>query len=232
MAGRTQRVALADFAVPQFPLGQRRLLQRFLHPSYRSPLLDEELGGRHYRTNPEGQLYVDQNLDTYSVEYTFADGGKMYMDGRCMYGCEPIYSSYVHGAKGLAIASKFSDCGLPSSIFTGQNAQHSKQVWSSNVPSGEQDPYINEWNDLMDAIRNDKKYSEVKRGVEASVTTSMGRMAAHTGQEISFDDMLNCEHEFAPGLDQLTMSSASPLKAGPDGKYPVPMPGITKKREY
>jgi hypothetical protein len=196
------------------------------------PIKAQALGGRHYRTNPEGQLYVDQNLDTYSVEYTFADGGKMYMDGRCMYGCEPIYSSYVHGAKGLAIASKFSDCGLPSSIFTGQNAQHSKQVWSSNVPSGEQDPYINEWNDLMDAIRNDKKYSEVKRGVEASVTTSMGRMAAHTGQEISFDDMLNCEHEFAPGLDQLTMSSASPLKAGPDGKYPVPMPGITKKREY
>ena len=84
----------------------------------------------------------------------------------------------------------------------------------------------------MDAIRNDKPYNEAKRGVEASLVSSMGRMAAHTGQEITFEDMLNCEHEFAPDVDKLTMDSAAPLKAGKDGKYPMPMPGITKKREY
>jgi hypothetical protein len=72
----------------------------------------------------------------------------------------------------------------------------------------------------------------VKRGVEASVVTSMGRMAAHTGQEITFDEMLNCEHEFAPGLDKLTASTPAPLLPGPNGRYPVPMPGITVKREY
>jgi len=60
----------------------------------------------------------------------------------------------------------------------------------------------------------------------------MGRMAAHTGQEISFEDMLNCDHEFAPGLDKLTMTSPAPLVAGADGKYPVPMPGISRKHEY
>lgn len=196
------------------------------------PVKAQALGGRHYKTDPDGQSYVDQNFDTYSVEYTFADGAKMYMDGRCMYNCNPIYSSYAHGAKGLAIVSKYSDCGMPSTIFKGQNPSRSNMLWSSTVGPGEQDPYLNEWNDLMDAIRNDKPYSEVKRGVEASVVTSMGRMAAHTGQEITFDDMLNCEHEFAPGLDQLTMESPSPLTAGPDGKYPVPMPGITRTREY
>jgi len=62
--------------------------------------------------------------------------------------------------------------------------------------------------------------------------TSMGRMAAHTGQEITFEDMLNCDHEMAPGLDKLTSDSPAPLKAGPDGRYPVPMPGIVTKREY
>ena len=60
----------------------------------------------------------------------------------------------------------------------------------------------------------------------------MGRMAAHTGQEITYDDMLNCEHEFAPEVDKLTLSSAAPLVADKDGKYPAPMPGITQKREY
>ena len=62
----------------------------------------------------------------------------------------------------------------------------------------------------MDAIRNDKPYNEAERGVEASLVTSMGRMAAHTGQEITFEDMLNCEHEFAPDVDKLTMDFPRP----------------------
>jgi len=60
----------------------------------------------------------------------------------------------------------------------------------------------------------------------------MGRMAAHTGQEITFDDMLNCDQEFAPGVDKLTMDSPAPLPANSEGKYPQPMPGITRKHEY
>ena len=60
----------------------------------------------------------------------------------------------------------------------------------------------------------------------------MGRMAAHTGQEITLDEMMNCEHEFAPGIDKLTLDSESPLKANKDGKYPIPLPGLVKNREY
>jgi predicted dehydrogenase len=196
------------------------------------PIKAQALGGRHYKTDPEGKPYVDQNFDTYSVEYTFADGSKMYMDGRCENGCNDIYSSYAHGSKGNAIISKFSDCGFPSSTFTGQNPQRSKMIWTSpNIP-GQQDPYENEWNDLVDAIRNDKPYSEVKRGVEASLVSSMGRMAAHTGQEITYDDMLNCDQEFAPGADKFAMDSPAPLAADKDGRYPQPTPGITRKHEY
>ena len=84
----------------------------------------------------------------------------------------------------------------------------------------------------MTAIRGDKPYNEAKRGVEASLVTSMGRMAAHAGQEITFDEILNSNHEFAPGLDKLTETSPAPLVAGADGKYHVPMPGITTKTEY
>lgn len=196
------------------------------------PIKAQALGGRHYKHNPEGLPYVDQNFDAYNVEYTFDDGSKMYMDGRCMNGCNDIYSSYAHGSKGMAIVSKSSDCGAPSMTFKGQNPQRSNMIWTSKVAPDQQDPYQNEWNDLMDAIRNDKPYSEAKRGVEASLVSSMGRMAAHTGQEITFEDMLNCEHEFAPDVDKLAMNSAAPLQADKDGKYPMPMPGITKKREY
>ena len=196
------------------------------------PIKAQAVGGRHYRTSVEGKPYIDQNFDSYSVEYTFADGAKMYMDGRCINGCNDIYSSYAHGSKGMAIVAKANDCGGPSMTFKGQNPQRSNMIWTSKVDPSEADPYQNEWNDLMAAIRNDKPYNEARRGVEASLVTSMGRMAAHTGQEITFEDMLNCAHEFAPGLDKLTMTSAAPLKADAEGKYPIPTPGIVRDREY
>ncbi len=105
-------------------------------------------------------------------------------------------------------------------------------LWESKVPAGEDNPYQNEWNDLVDAIRNDKPYNEVKRGVEASLVTSMGRMAAHTGKEVTFEQMLNCEHEMAPGVDKFTVDSPAPVQADANGKYPVPQPGIVTDREY
>lgn len=196
------------------------------------PVKAQAVGGRHYKTNPNGEPFVDQNFDSYSVEYTFADGSKFLMDGRCINGCVPIYSSYAHGTKGNAIISKANDCGLPSSTYHGQSPDPDKQIWVSRVKPEERDPYTNEWNALMDAIRNDKPYNEVKRGVEASVTTSMGRMAAHTGQEITFDQMLNHDHEYAPGADTMTMDSPAPVRANAEGRYPIPMPGVVKDREY
>ena len=196
------------------------------------PIKAHALGGRHYRQSPEGITYVDQNFDTYSVEYTYADGSKFILDGRCIMGCNDIYSSYAHGSKGMAIVSKSGDCGMPSSTYKGQNPTRSNLLWESKVNRDERNPYQNEWNALVDAIRNDKPYNETERGVRTSLVTSLGRMAAHTGQEITYDEILNCDHEMAPGLDKLTMDSPAPLQAGPDGKYPVPQPGITKQREY
>jgi len=196
------------------------------------PVKAQALGGRHYKTNPQGEPYVDQNFDSYSVEYTFADGSKMYMDGRCINGCNDIYSSYAHGSKGMAVVSHSNDCDPPSRIFKGQNPQRPNMLWESKVKPDERNPYENEWNDLMDAIRNNKPYNEAERGVKASLVTSMGRTAAHTGQEITFEDMLNSEHEYAPDVDKLTMTSPAPLRADKDGRYPKPMPGIVRDREY
>ncbi len=191
------------------------------------PVKAHAIGGRHYRGD-----YVDQNFDSYSVEYTFEDGSKFIMDGRCMVGALPIYSSYAQGTKGNAILAHDGDCGLPSSLHTGMKANRGNAIWTSEVAPDERDPYQNEWNALIDAIRKDKPHNEAKRGVEASIATSMGRMAAHTGQEITWDEMLNCDHEFAPGVDKLTMNSPAFLRSDKDGKYPVPRPGLNKTHEY
>jgi len=162
----------------------------------------------------------------------FADGGKFIMDGRCINDCKEIYSSYAHGSKGSAIISSGGDCGLPSSIYKGQNQDPANRIWESNVPGGEQDPYLNEWNDLIDAIRNDKPYNEVERGVYASAVSSLGRKAAHTGQEITLEEFMKSDQEYAPGVDKWTMDSPAPLVADANGKYPIPEPGLKGQSEF
>jgi predicted dehydrogenase len=190
------------------------------------PIKAQASGGRHYRGN-----YIDQNFDTYSVEYTFKDGAKLFLEGRCIDGCHQQFASFAHGSKGSAIISSNSHTPAKSRIFKGQDVtKFSDTVWKG--PRQEPDPYQLEWDDLLDAIRQDKPYNEVKRGAEASLVTAMGRMAAHTGQVITYEDMLNCEQEFAPQVDQLTLESQAPIIPGPDGRYPVPEPGIKKNREY
>jgi len=196
------------------------------------PIKAQALGGRHYRNSPQGNPCVDQNFDSYSVEYSFADGARLILDGRCVAGAQQIYSSYAHGTKGSAIVSRAGDCGMPSSTYKGQNPDRAKMIWKSKVADDQRNPYRNEWNDLLDAIRNDKPYNELERGVKASLVSSLGRIAAHTGKELTLEKLLNSDHEYAPGVDKLTMDSPAPLLAGPDGKYPIPLPGIVTKREY
>jgi predicted dehydrogenase len=196
------------------------------------PVKAQALGGRHYRQTPDGKPCVDQNFDSYAVEYTFLDGAKLFMDGRCMAGATSIYNSYVHGTKGSAIASNGGDCGSPSSTFKGQSPDRAQKTWQSEIPPGQGNPYGNEWNDLVDAIRNNKPYTEVERGVQASLVSSLGRYAAHTARETTLEELLNSDHEYAPGADKFTMDSPAPLQAGADGKYPITQPGLNVKREF
>ncbi len=191
------------------------------------PVKAQALGGRNYRGD-----YVDQNFDSYAVEYTYPDGAKLFFDGRTMPGCLNKMSSVVHGSKGSAIVSTSGHTPGKVRTFKGQLQDRKDVMWA--FPQPEKNPYQLEWDDLVDAIIHDKSYNEVPRGVEASLVTSMGRMAAHTGQEITFDQMLNCPQEFAPGIADFTFESAAPVQPDNEGNgtYPIPMPGINKDFEY
>jgi predicted dehydrogenase len=190
------------------------------------PVQAKASGGRHYRGD-----FIDQNFDTYSTEFTFADGSKFFLEGRTIAGCHNEFASYAHGSKGSAIISSAGHAPCGAKIFKGQDVTKRQDiVWKG--PDKELNPYQLEWDDLIEAIRSDKPYSEVERGAKASLVTSMGRMAAHTGKIITYDEILNSDHEFAPQLAELKMDSPAPLQLLPNGKYPVPQPGITTKREF
>jgi predicted dehydrogenase len=189
------------------------------------PVKAHAIGGRHYRGNN-----VDQNLDTYGVEYTYPDGTKLFYDGRQMPNCYSEFASYAHGTKGAAVISTSAHTPGKVRTYKGHNMTDDELLWA--FPQPEPNPYQMEWDDLIEAIRQDKPYNEAKRGAEASLVTSMGRMAAHVGRIVTYDEILNSDHEFAPDADKLTADGPAPLLLQDDGTYPSPMPGLKTKREY
>ena len=70
----------------------------------------------------------------------------------------------------------------------------------------------------MEAIRKDTPHNEVERGAKASLVTAMGRMAAHTGQVITWEMALNSKEDLTPPRYAM----------GPLPTPPVAVPGQTK----
>jgi predicted dehydrogenase len=196
------------------------------------PIQAEGAGGRHYHTTPKGEPSVDQNFDTYSVEYTFKDGTKLMLEGRTMAGCRKRFASYIHGSKGSGVISSNSHTPARPRLYKGHNFAKADEIWHFGKGDGkdEPNPYDLEWDHLLTAIREGRPYNEVQRGVEASLVTAMGRMAAHTGQVITRDHIFNypAEMALAPHVDKVALDLPAPVVAGPDGKYPAPQPGKTR----
>ncbi len=200
------------------------------------PVEARAAGGRHYHDH-SGGIDVDQNFDVYEVEYTFADGAKLWLHGRCMKDCEQEFASYAHGTKGSAVISVNGHWRSHAHAFKSQRCRYTRKrqpdsIWQCGEEKDSDNPYRVEWDDLLQAIREDKPYSEVERGAMASVVTAMGRKAAHTGRTVTLKDMLADAHEFAPEVDRLKMDSPAPLLASADGTYPTPQPGRKKDREF
>ena len=183
------------------------------------PVSAQAMGGRCYEQ-------AGSQFDHYTVEYTFADGTKMFAFSRHMNGCWETYSDYAHGSKGSAVI--MTSLGAPKPrIYKSHNMVPQELVWQY----GQEDcnPYIAEWQVLLDAIRQDKPHNEARRAGEANVAALMGRMAAHTGQYITWDQAANSDFQFVKDIDNMTFDSPAPIHEGPDGIYPAPQPGITKE---
>lgn len=183
------------------------------------PVSAQGFGGR---THPEaGNL-----LDHYSIEFTYADGAKLFAFSRHMPGCWQTYADYAHGTKGSArIMKNLSD--PDPCIYKGSRMEDADIVWSY----GQKDlnPYHAEWQLLLDAIRQNKPHNEARRAAEADLAALMGQMATHSGQMVTWDEAMNSTFQYVKDIDNLTFDSPPPILAGPDGMYAAPIPGKTRE---
>jgi predicted dehydrogenase len=181
------------------------------------PVSAQGQGGRQVRTQP------DQLFDHYSVEYSFPDGTRLLAQGRHMDNCWGFFGDIIHGTTGSAVLGE----GISKPrIFYGHNQVSENVIWQYEGPPCHQ--YQVEHDRLFDAIRKNKPYNETERSAYAAMTGILGRMAAESGQMITWEQAMASNLELAPGLDHYTMASDPPVNANAEGKYPVAMPGQTK----
>lgn len=181
------------------------------------PVAAHGVGGRF-----AGSTDASQNLDSYGIEFTFADGSKAGVTGRYIPGCHTEFATFVHGTKA---AAKFSgDIHAPDCLlYRDQRTERGNVAWRPEKEAV--NPWQAEWDVLLDAIRNNRPHNEVKRAAWSNLGAMMGRSAVHMGRIITWDEITQSQFRFYPDADQLTEASPAPAPADAQGRYPAPVPG-------
>jgi len=181
------------------------------------PISAHGVGGRvPYSTD------CSQNLDSYSIEYTFADGSKAQVNGRFIGNCYNEFATFVHGTK---CAGQFSGAihAATVNLYKDQRVAADNIVWQPAKETA--NPWQAEWNVLLDAIRNDRPHNETQRAAYSNLAGLMGRAAVHSGKIITWEEALASDFLFCPQVDSLTAESPAPVQADAQGRYPAPVPG-------
>jgi predicted dehydrogenase len=167
-----------------------------------------------------------QNIDVYAMEYTFADGTKAFCGFRRMNNTRSEFATFIHGTK---CAAQFSGRTHAATVhmFKDQRIEKNNIAWTPTKDA--YSPWQYEWNVFIDSIRKDRPHNEVKRAVYSDLTSLMGRAACHTGQMVTWDQIMKSGFQFCDYLDDLDYDSPSPVKADEEGRFPVPIPGQWKE---
>ncbi len=185
------------------------------------PVSAEGLGGREPRSTD-----CSQNLHTYAIEYTFADGTKAMVNSRSQRNCVNRFATYVHGTK---CAAQFSGNVHAPTVHTYKDQRTAKDGITWQPEREPMSPYQVEWDVLLEAIRKDKPHNEAHRAAYANLASIMGRAAIHCGTVITWDQMLASDFKFYDDVPGLTENSPAPVQADAAGRYPVPIPGKWKE---
>jgi hypothetical protein len=118
----------------------------------------------------------------------------------------------IEGTKGVLDTTRFT--------ITGASPWRYK-----DEKGGAKDAFQIEHNDLFAAIRADADYNEAGRSAISTRTAIMGRMATYSGKMIEWDQAFNSQLDLGPKV--FGWEAEPPILPGPDGFYPVAVPGRT-----
>ena len=155
-------------------------------------------GGRQVRTDPMyGNIY-----DHFSVVYEYPNDVRGYHTSRHWRGSEQRVKDYVLGSEGTC------------DVFGGRISGPEK--WRYRGPKN--DMYQTEHDELFGSIRSSNPVNNGVYAARSTLLAIMGRMAAYTGEVVTWEKALNSEEDLSPA--EYAWGDA-PVR-------PVPRPGSSK----
>jgi predicted dehydrogenase len=166
----------------------------------RPPLKAVAVGGRQ-TPNHQGNIF-----DHMFVVYEYPEEARAFVGQRQVGNTYTENSDYLMGAAGFG-------------KIQGWAAPHLKgrEEWRYKGPKS--DMYQNEHNELFASIRSGKPINDGEWMTHSTLMGIMGRMAAYTGQEITWEQALNSQENLVPAQLDWKMKLDFP---------PMAMPGVTK----
>jgi predicted dehydrogenase len=163
-------------------------------------------GGRQVRTGEEfGHIF-----DHFSVVYEYENGAKGFHASRQQGGCSNSYAVEIFGDKGHCMV----DCSRNRHEITGKDSDSN---WRYRGDSNNM--YQTEHDELFAAIRKNEPINDGIWMSNSTMLALMGRMAAYTGKEITWDEAMNSQQVWGPEKLDWNMKLDVPA---------VAMPGQTK----
>ena len=173
------------------------------------PVSANGMGGREVRKGLDhGQIF-----DHHYVEFNYSSGAVISSQCRHQPGTNRNVSERFQGTKGSVSFKKNKIIDL-----------NGNEIYSYKQ-KGDKSPYQIEHDKLFKSIRDGNVINDGEYGAKSTLTAIMGRMATYTGQEIKWNQIMESDQNLVP--DNLDWSSTPPVIPNSEGKYPIPIPGIT-----
>jgi myo-inositol 2-dehydrogenase/D-chiro-inositol 1-dehydrogenase len=154
-------------------------------------------GGRQIRPEP----LVGADFDHFQIVYEWANGTKGFVSCRQITGCANDNTEHIYGSKGTAHVMLFA--GNPYI-----NDLKGERVWRYSGPTPNM--YQVEHDELFASIRAGKPRMDGEWLANSTLMGLMGRMAAYTGQEVTWEHMLTSKENIGP-KDDFTFDSKPPV---------------------
>ena len=173
------------------------------------PVSANGMGGREVRKGLDhGQIF-----DHHYVEFNYSSGAVISSQCRHQPGTNRNVSERFQGTNGSVSFKKNKIIDL-----------NGNEIYSYKQ-KGDKSPYQIEHDKLFKSIRDGNIINDGEYGAKSTLTAIMGRMATYTGQEIKWNQIMESDQNLVP--DNLDWSSTPPVIPNSEGKYPIPIPGVT-----
>jgi myo-inositol 2-dehydrogenase / D-chiro-inositol 1-dehydrogenase len=160
------------------------------------------MGARQQLGEKSGEIW-----DNFAIEFEYRNGVRMHSYCGQIRRQWASVSEGAHGSKGTMHGNVI--------------RVHGEKPWRPSVPGGQDNGYVNEHRNLIQAIINNTELNETKNITDSTLACIMGREAAYSGSAVEWDAMLNSSFRYGP--DQV-YTDPSKLQFGPFRTLKAPMP--------